>query len=144
MRLWENQGKGQVNPWNGWVLNVIRQNSLPSLVANFQEIFFQSRETDQWILYQQVSRPVTVDHETTHRFVWVFVFLCFSFVWLSTVTGRETCSYQIHWSIFRDCTSSPQCHSWELSTVREEDYFCVAREFHKKFSKQFVLSASGA
>ena len=33
-----------------------------------------------------------------------------------TVTGHETCSYKIHWSVSRDCTSSPQCHSWELST----------------------------
>ena len=46
-----------------------------------------------------------------------------SFVWWSTVTGRETCSYKIHWSVSRDCTSSPQCHSWELSTVREGDCF---------------------
>ena len=29
------------------------------------------------------------------------------FVWWSTVTGRDTCSYKIHWSVSRDCTSSP-------------------------------------
>ena len=49
------------------------------------------------------------------------VFLVVSFLWRSTVTGRETCSYKT--PVSRDCTTSPQCHRWELSTVREEEFF---------------------
>ena len=41
---------------------------------------------------------------------------------LTFVRCHETWSDKTYWCASRDCNSSPQCHSWELSTVHEEDF----------------------